>query len=149
MRLTDRAIEHYLRLSERSRTTRTILIGIIAFVFTFGIDVICHEGGMGGWLGERLIADILEAIVLAVIASYLWQRQEERILRRHKQVQYLNHHVRNALAVLKMLEQHMEANQACAVDRASERIGTVIEQVARDEDVSIDERNPEAYRKAA
>jgi 4-amino-4-deoxy-L-arabinose transferase-like glycosyltransferase len=139
----------YLRLTERSLITRAVVYGLTAFVIILGIDLIGHFGVRWGWFGERLSADILEATALAIIAAHLSRLREERILRRHRQVQYLNHHVRNALALLKMVEEQLDTKHAIAVQNAGHRIRAVIEQLSRDEDLSIDEQSPATYTKVA
>ena len=129
--------------------TRSICYGLAAFVIIFGIDLVWHLGARLGWVGERLAADSLEAIALALIAAYLLQLREKRILRQNRQIGYLNHHVRNSLALLKMVEHQLETKQATSVHHAIHRIRSVLEQVSRDEDLSIDERKPGRYIKAA
>ena len=105
--------------------------------------MILHLGAGWGWLWEQLAANILEAVALAIIAAHISRLREERVIRRHRQVQYLNHHVRNALALMKMVEQQLEREQALTVHRASSRICTVVEQLTRDEDVFIDTHSPD------
>jgi membrane protein implicated in regulation of membrane protease activity len=149
MLLIERTIEQYLRLTEQSQLKRTIVYGLTAFIIVFGLDLLWHYVARLSWFGQTLAADIVEAAVLAVIAAYLSRLREERVLRRQRQVQYLNHHVRNALALIKMIEQQLEGKQAIAVHRATTRICAVIEQLSRDEDVSINEAAPGTYTKAA
>jgi hypothetical protein len=143
MSLVERLIEQYLRLTEHSRTTRIVVYGITAFIVIFGMDMISHNLGGKEFPGEHLLVAISESVVLAVIGDHISQLREERILRRERQMQYLNHHVRNALALLKLVEQQLEAHQAVAVHNASDRICGAVEQVSRDEDVKIDVSAPE------
>lgn len=141
MPFVERLVDRYLTLTEHSRSTRTVVYGITVFVVLFGLDLISDMLGKG-WLGEHLPGDILAAIVLAIIGSHISQLREGRVLRRERQVQYLNHHVRNALALLRMVEQQLEAKQALAVHSATDRICVVVEQLSRDEDVRIDQESP-------
>jgi hypothetical protein len=149
MPLVNRIIGYYLGLTERSQTTRAVVYGFTAFLIIFGIDLIWHYVARLSWMGQTLAADIVEATALAIIAAHLSRLREERVLRRQRQVQYLNHHVRNALALIAMLEQQLGSEQGCAPQRARDRIRTVIEQLSRDEDVSINEEAPGRYTKAA
>ncbi len=149
MPLIERTIDQYLRLTEQSQIKRTIVYGVTAFVIIFSLDLMWHYVVRLNWVGQTLAADLVEAAVLAVIAAYLSRLREERVLRRERQVQYLNHHVRNALALIRMIEQQLEGKQAIAVHRATTRICAVIEQLSRDEDVSINEEAPGTYTKAA
>jgi hypothetical protein len=114
---------------------------VTIFVILFGLDLLSDLLGQG-WLGEHIPGDILAAAVLAVIGSQISHLREERILRRERQVQYLNHHVRNALALIKMVEPHLEGKDAVAIRSASDRICLVVEQLSRDEDVRIDPALP-------
>lgn len=142
MRFVERFVDHYLRLTEHSKTTRALVYGVTIFLVLFGLDLLSDFLGKG-WLGEHIPGDLLAATVLAIIGSHISQLREERILRRERQVQYLNHHVRNALTLLKMLEQQLEARQANVVHSAADRICLVVEQLSRDEDVRIDREFPE------
>jgi hypothetical protein len=53
--------------------------------------------------------------------------------------------VRNALSVIQAVELAVKDEQADALLRASHRIRTVIEQLSRDEELSIDDRKPANY----
>jgi hypothetical protein len=134
---------------ERSRSTRAKLYGLTAFVVIFVPDLIWHFTGWG-WSWARLACDALEAIILALIASHLSRLREERILRRQREMGYLNHHIRNSLSVIQMAEHQLDDTEqrASAVRQATRRICTVLEQLARNEDVFIDENIPAKIRKA-
>jgi hypothetical protein len=149
MPLIERIIDQYLRLTERSQIARAIVYGLTAFVVIYGIERFSYFFSRMGGFEEQLADDILEAVVLAIIATRLSQLREERVLRRHRQVQYLNHHVRNALALIAAVEHQLETTKAHAVHRATNRICAVVEQLSRDEDVCIDDKEPGKYTKAA
>lgn len=141
MSFLERFVGGYLRLTEQSRVVCALVYGLTAFVVIMGIDLLGHLIPWN-WTDEVMTTDILEAAFLGIIAAYLSKQREERVLRRHRQVQYLNHHVRNALTLIGMVEHQLEKDQATAVHNASHRIREVVEQLSRDEDVSIDERTP-------
>jgi hypothetical protein len=138
-----------LSFIERSRSIRATLYGLTAFVVIFVPDLIWHFGGWN-WSWARLACDALEASLLALIASHLSRLREERLLRRQREMGYLNHHIRNSLSVLQMAEQQLNNTElrASAVRQATHRICTVLEQLTRNEDVSIDANNPAEFRKA-
>jgi hypothetical protein len=91
----------------------------------------------------------VEAAILALIASHLSRLREERLLRRQRELGYLNHHIRNSLAVIQMAEHQLPNTElASEVGQAIRRICTVLEQLARDDEVSIDKNTPAKLRKA-
>ena len=105
-------------------------------------------GSLGlSWYWERLACNVLEAIILTLIASYLLRLREERVLRRKREIGYLNHHVRNSLALIEMAAQQVkDTDQRENVVRgASRRICKVLEQLSHNEDVSIDTENPKRF----
>ena len=148
MPFVEQFIDHYLRLTEHSRISRVAVYGITALLVLVGMDLIDHYLSGRAFPLKHLVLHISEAFVLAVIADHVSHLREKRILRRNRQIQYLNHHVRNALALIKMVEGHLEGKDAVAVHSASDRICGVIEQVSRDEDVCIDGQRPANLRKA-
>jgi hypothetical protein len=142
MSIIQQIVGQYLRLTERSAVVCALVYGLTAFAVILGIDFLGHFFIRWSWLSEDLTTDFLEASLLGITAAYLTKKREERIIRRHRQVQYLNHHVRNALTLIALVEHQLQRDQATAVHNASQRIRAVIEQLSRDEDVSIDEQAP-------
>ena len=148
MSLLDRIVSRYLSLTEHSHATRVIVYAFTAFVVLSGIDLLWHIARWE-WLPERVACNVVEAALLGIIAAYLSRLREERILRRQRELGFLNHHVRNALALIQMAEHQLDLGQrATAIRTASNRICSVLEQLSRDEDVSIDEQVPERFDRA-
>lgn len=143
MPFIDKIVDWFLAFTERSRITRTIVCGVIAFVVIFGIDLLWRLGGLSLYSGQ-LLSDVVEATLLALIASYLSRRREERILRRQREIGYLNHHVRNSLTLIQMAEAQLnDTDQRIAtIECACRKILQVIEQLSRAENVSIDNVTP-------
>jgi light-regulated signal transduction histidine kinase (bacteriophytochrome) len=139
----------YLALTERSQFARFIVYGMTAFAVIFGIDLLWHMTGWS-WYWEQLACDVVEAAILAFIASHLSRLREERIIRRQREVQYLNHHIRNALSLIQMAAQQLESEMhVTAVRHATNRICGVLEQMSRNEELSIDDEAPQRYKKAS
>ena len=138
----------HARLLEQSRTVRAIGYGLIIFVVIFGTHLLWHWTGWN-WYREELACDALQATILGLIASYLSRLREEGILRREREINYLNHHIRNSLALIQMAEQqlHDVGKRAGAVQQASRRICRVLEQFSRRDDVFIDHKIPEKYER--
>jgi hypothetical protein len=130
MSLVKPIVGWYLTFTERSQSARIVVYGITAFVVIFGIDLLLHMPGWE-WPWEQLACDLLEATILAFIASCLSRQREERLLRRQREVQYLNHHIRNALSLIQMASQKLEDDElhATAVRHATNRIRTVLKQL--------------------
>jgi|GEM_PF-5842049 hypothetical protein len=145
MSLSERIVGHYRQVVEHSRVGHSIFYGVIAFITIFAIDLVWHYGARWDWIWERVTRDIVEATAVAIIAGHLFHLREERILRRHREVKYLNHHVRNALSLITVAQQTLTEEQAIAVRKASNRICSVLEQLSRGEEVSIDEEEPDKY----
>jgi hypothetical protein len=139
-------ITRFLALTDHSESARTITFGIVVFVVVFGIDVLGRFLGLS-WYWERLACNALEAVILTLIASHLLRLREERILRREREIGYLNHHIRNSLALIEMAEQQVKdmEQRGSVVHRASRRICRVLEQLSRNEDVSIDTEIPGSF----
>ena len=144
----SRIIAWFLTFTER-QLTRTIVYGLAVFVIIYGIDLAARHFTNWNWYWERLACNALEAVVLSSIASRLSRLREERVLRRQREMGYLNHHVRNSLAVIEVAAKQLSDIElrATTVRRASRRICKVLEQLSRNEDVSIDERTPGSTEK--
>lgn len=149
MSLIDRIVARYLNLTERSHLIRVIVYGLTAFAVIFGIDLLLHIAGWS-WFREQLVCDVLEAALLGLIAAHLSRLREERVHRRKREIRYLNHHIRNALTAIHLAQLQLDNvdQRATAVQRASDRICSVLEQLSRNEDVSINEETPEKYERA-
>jgi hypothetical protein len=110
-------------------------------------DLIMHFAGWDWW--AHLASDAVKAAILALIASQLSRLREERLLRRQRELGYLNHHIRNSLAVIQVAEHQLPNTAlACEVRLAIRRICTVLEQLTRDEEVFIDRNTPAKFKKA-
>jgi hypothetical protein len=149
MLVRERLSGDHRRLVEHSPIAHAIVYGVIAFIVIFGIDLIWHFGAIANWFWERATRAIVEAAIVAIIGGYLFHLREKRMLRRYREVQYLNHHIRNALSLITMGEQPLTGEQASAVRKATDRICSVLEQLSRGEEMSIDEEDPEKYNNAA
>ena len=70
--------------------------------------------------------------------------RDRRLRQRFKEVGYLNHHIRNSLAVIEMAEGYIsEADQRLEmVKKASLRIRRCVEKISREEDCEINEQSP-------
>lgn len=143
-----RVVSLYLRLAERSYFAGVVVYGVTAFVVIMGIDLLGHAAGWN-WFGERLVCDLLEAAILGLIAAHLARLRGERMFRRRREIRYLNHHIRNSLALIQMAELQLGdvEQRADAVRRATRRISSVLEQLSRDESLNIDEQVPEKYER--
>jgi hypothetical protein len=124
-----------------------LLYGVLTLGFIFGIDMMWHSGARWEWFWGRLARAFVESCGISLFAAYLYHLQDKR----RRQVQYLNHHIRNALSLISMAD-HLPPNseqRKTAVRGASRRICSVLEQMSRDEDVSIHGQDPERYTNAA
>ena len=141
-------LEHYFALTDYSQSARIIVYGVVAFAIIYGIDLLGHSLGWN-WYLERLVCNLLEAIILAWTAAHLSGLREERIVRRAREIGYLNHHVRNSLSLIQMAAQQLKdmEKRERVVRKGSNRICSVLEQLSRNEDVSIDNVVPERYEK--
>lgn len=122
---------------------------VVVFVVGLGLDLLCHHlmGKVLGaqWIHERLLQNIIEALVVGVFMFTLIDAKEKRIQRRFKELGYLNHHIRNALTIIEMAESNVtEAEKRLdMIKDASNRIRRCIEKISRQEDTEINEKEPQ------
>jgi len=134
--------------------TRAVIWGGIVFAVTTVLDVTFFYLLFGVTLrqGEAIVfADFSGAMLIGFIVFSLLNKRDQLIKRRFREIDYLNHHVRNALMVIETAEylaqqqqQQQHQQRKDAVLEATTRIRKCIEQITSNTDVEINEENPRA-----
>lgn len=135
------ALTHYER---RSVIAKAMIWGLLVGLIGMSIDD-AIRGLRWPWFRERLFANILEGTLFTVLVWVVLSARDRRLRQRFKEVGYLNHHIRNSLAVIEMAEGYIsEADQRLEmVKKASLRIRRCVEKISREEDCEINEQSPQ------
>ncbi len=138
--LLTRLLEHYER---RGIATKAITWGVLVTLVGLALDYLTSTLDTT-WLNQRLIENVIEGALFAVLVWVVLTARDKRLRRRFKEVGYLNHHIRNSLTVIEMAEGHVaEASERLEmVKQASSRIRRCIEKISREEDCEINEHSP-------
>jgi hypothetical protein len=115
---------------------RAAIWGFIVLVLGYVLDVILHVFNLP-WRSERLAENSIEAAIILLAVATLLKNRDRRIRRRFQEIGYLNHHIRNALAVIEMAQSHVkEAEERKElVSSSSLRIQLCLQKVSRQEDL--------------
>jgi hypothetical protein len=134
-------LRHYER---RSVIAKAVIWGILVTFVGVTLDYFASLLRWP-WLRERFAENTIEGAFFALLVWVVLSARDRRLQRRFKEVGYLNHHIRNSLAVIEMAEGHVaEADQRLEmVKKASTRIRRCIEKISRDEDCEINEQSPQ------
>jgi hypothetical protein len=108
------------RFSRRDHNPRVTLIslgiGLVAFLVTEGMHYLLVPDI--GRYGERLLAEGVSAFVVALLAAKLMHAESQRrqaALLRMQVISEMNHHIRNALAVVTLTTDSLQNEQSIRV----------------------------------
>ena len=136
-----RIFEHYER---RSIIAKSFVWGVLVSLVGFIFDALVHLFPWD-WVHQHVLENIIEGAFFTSLVWIVLSARERRLRRRFKEVGYLNHHIRNSLAVIEMAEGYVgQATERLEmVKNASTRIRRCIEKISREEDCEIDEHSPQ------
>jgi len=139
--VVHRIADHYER---RGIIAKSILWGALVTVVGFTLDALVHLLPWA-WADQHLLENVVEGVFFSLLVCVVLSAREQRLRRRFREVGYLNHHIRNSLAIIEMAEGYVgEATERLQmVKDASTRIRRCIEKISREEDVEISDRFPE------
>jgi hypothetical protein len=131
---------HYER---RSVVAKAMMWGLLVALVGLMLDYMVRQL-QWPWFRERLLESAVEGMFFALVVWIVLSARERRRRQRFKEVGYLNHHIRNSLAVIEMAEGYVgEADERLKmVKKASTRIRRCIEKISREEDCEINEQAP-------
>ncbi len=138
---TNLLLKHYER---RSVVPRAVMWGVLIGAIGMSLDssvAVFHWR----WVGERLVENTIEGVLFALFMWVFLNAREKRLQQRFKEVGYLNHHIRNALATIQMADGYVAdvAQRSELIANASTRIRLCVEKISRQQDCTIDDRSPE------
>jgi hypothetical protein len=116
---------------------KAVIFALITLTVGLCLDDLMHLMGLS-WLWERLIENLLEAVVIFLVSYSILKSREMRVKKRFQEVGYLNHHIRNALSVIELASTLAgEAEEKLAlIGQQSKRIQRCLEKISREEDIS-------------
>ncbi len=136
----DTLLRHYER---RNVIAKAVIWGVLVTLVGLLLDDAVRQLR---WprLSESLLENAIEGAFFAVLVWVVLSARDRRLRQRFKEVGYLNHHIRNSLAVIEMAEGYVgEADQRLEmVKQASKRIRRCIEKISREEDCEISRQTP-------
>ena len=116
--------------------TRAAIWGLIVLGVGYSLGDIFHSCNLS-WRSEQLAQNSIEAVIIMLAVATLLKNRDRRIKRRFQEIGYLNHHIRNALAVIEMAQNF--ANKAEEreelVASSTLRIQLCLQKVSRQDDL--------------
>lgn len=138
-------LEPFVRGYERRGVLgKTVVWSLIVLLVGLLLDLLAHSMRLP-WHWERLCENLVEAVIIGIFVYAFLDAREKRLQRRFKEVGYLNHHIRNALTIIEMAESNVaEAEKRLEmVKDASSRIRRCVEKISRQQDLEINEKEPQ------
>jgi broad-specificity NMP kinase len=137
----DALLRHYER---RNIIAKAVVWGLLVALVGLSLDYEVSQLRWP-WLHERMLKNMIEGVFVGFLVWVVLTAREKRLRQRFKELGYLNHHIRNSLAVIEMAEGYVsEANERLEmVKNASTRIRRCIEKISREEDCEINEQSPQ------
>ena len=125
------------RYDELPLLVRTAIWGLIALVSVFAVGSTLHLFNLP-WGLEQLAEAVTVAGVAMSAVGTLLKNRERRIRRRFEEIGYLNHHIRNALAVIEMAQNYAKEAEEREelIASSSLRIRLCLQKVSREEDLT-------------
>jgi hypothetical protein len=110
--------------------------GFIVFAVGYPLDYILHGLSLS-WQSERLAENSVEAAIIVLAVATVLKNRDRHIRRRFQEIGYLNHHIRNALAVIEMAQRYVNEveEREELVSSSSLRIQLCLQKVSREEDL--------------
>jgi hypothetical protein len=128
----DSWIDHYFDLSLWSRA---ILIGVLAALLGFGLDLAAHAL-RNPWLLERILENTVEGFAIGSVVYWLSRLREKRMDRRMREIGFLNHHIRNAMQTIELAATGIQdaAERMNIINVSVRRVVKTLSQITRESD---------------
>jgi hypothetical protein len=110
--------------------------GLVVLSLGYAVGAVVHIF-KPPWAWEQLAKSLIEATITVLAVATLLKNRDKRIRRRFQEIGYLNHHIRNALAVIEMAQSYVKKAEEREelVSSSSLRIQLCLQKVSRDEDL--------------
>jgi hypothetical protein len=113
---------------------RAFLVGFLAALLGFALDQVAHLFGYP-WYVERLVENVVEGLVIGGFVYWLSCLRERRLLRRMREIGFLNHHIRNAMQAIELAATGItDAQHRAAVDVSVRRVVETLSRINRESD---------------
>ncbi|HEX2328450.1 MAG TPA: hypothetical protein VHN74_06990 [Candidatus Angelobacter sp.] len=125
-------IDHYFKLPPWGRG---LWIGVLTAAVGFALDIILHACSES-WLIDRIGKNVLEGIAIGFVAFKLSCLRDKRIRHRMKEIEFMNHHIRNAmhtirLATTEIVDPHVRLS---LIDSSLQRVVTTLSRITHASD---------------
>jgi hypothetical protein len=91
-------IDRFLDLPCKSRA---VLVGIVVAVLGVAMDEAARVFEYP-WFFERVLENVFEGFVIGFVVYWMSRLREKRIERRMREIDFLNHHIRNAMQTISL-----------------------------------------------
>jgi hypothetical protein len=114
---------------------RAFLVGFLAALLGFALDEVAHLFGYP-WYVERLVENAVEGFLIGCFVYWLSCLREKRMVRRMREIGFLNHHIRNAMQTIELAATEIaDAQQRLAViDQSVHRVVETLSRISRETD---------------
>lgn len=128
----DRWIDSYFDLSCMDRA---FLVGFLAALVGYALDQVAHLFGYP-WYVERLLENAVEGFVIGSVVYWFNCLREKRMVRRMREIGFLNHHIRNAMQAIELAATGIaDAQQRVVViDQSVHRVVETLSRINRETD---------------
>ncbi len=115
---------------------RAAIWGLIVLGLGYAIGAILHVFNLP-WEWQQLGQNSIEGVIIVVAVATLLKNRDRRVRRRFQEIGYLNHHIRNALAVIEMAQRYAKEaeEREKLVSSSSFQIQLCLQKVSREEDL--------------
>jgi hypothetical protein len=125
-------IDRFLDLPCKSRA---VLVGIVVAVLGVAMDEAARVFEYP-WFFERVLENVVEGLVIGFVVYWMSRLREKRIERRMREIDFLNHHIRNAMQTISLAATHTaDAQQRMAmIDLSVRRVVETLSAISREND---------------
>jgi hypothetical protein len=135
----DSYVDHFLGLP---LWVRIALVAVLGALVGMALDEALHVFGYN-WLAEREVENVVEGLVVAASVYWLSHLHHKRMMRRVKEINFLNHHVRNAMQAIELAVSGIQDSKRRmeVVDLSVRRVIETLSKVSRESDEAKLEEN--------
>ena len=125
-------IDRFLDLPCKSRA---VLVGIVVAVLGVAMDEAARVFDYP-WFFERVLENVFEGVVIGFVVYWMSRLREKRIERRMREIDFLNHHIRNAMQTISLAAvDSADAQERMAmIDLSVRRVVETLSAISRESD---------------
>ena len=128
----DTCIDRFLNLSCKGRA---VLVGLVIAVLGVAMDEAARAFEYP-WFFERVLENVVEGVVIGFVVYWMSRLREKRIERRMREIDFLNHHIRNAMQTISLAATDTaDAQERMAmIDLSVRRVVATLSAISREND---------------